>query len=743
MGEVENQNASKNGRDRVVSEPRFKSLVGQEFKFEFLQELSFNQVGCYCYIEGLKAMVILVQNGVISPSDFVNLLQEALVKIVEDLKMNAEKSGSKKSPSKGLLYDVLKMPEVGLIFVSATSPDTYYSDTGCVEPVHVYFPDYTEDDLHQIFMRRSQGNSNCIHSFLEAVLRPFCRVTRRVDELSTAFSSLFQIYCEGLDDLGAVPDEHMKNRLYCHLKPHIGPAMNEMDSVNLLMRLTFTCPTVLKYLLISAFIASRNPATLDASLFDSTGGCSSRKRKRKSSQKSMEQKEIAEQELVMKGPGTFPLERLLAIFHKGGSCPLEGSLRYRSMVSEDLALKLLLHRRTESNGYSSAKRCDKPSDFVNLLQEALVKIVEDLKMNAEKSGSKKSAQRTSGRMVYLIFDNLEHIREWNKPEILPFLFKLYDVLKMPEVGLIFVSATSPDTYYSDTGCVEPVHVYFPDYTEDDLHQIFMRRSQGNSKLYSSFLEAVLRPFCRVTRRVDELSTAFSSLFQIYCEGLDDLGAVPDEHMKNRLYCHLKPHIGPAMNEVFKFLSRPSPEVATNKIKHKVVPTKDGFGESSNEVDFHMSDCAKYLLISAFIASRNPATLDASLFDSTGGCSSRKRKRKSSQKSMEQKEIAEQELVMKGPGTFPLERLLAIFQCITSVSEYSTDEEAEAGGNNNNNGLMCDVLLQLSSLCNANFISKGGSCPLEGSLRYRSMVSEDLALKVARTLKFPLSKYLYR
>nr|GLL19698.1 origin of replication complex subunit 5-like isoform X1 [Ipomoea trifida]GMC63238.1 origin of replication complex subunit 5 [Ipomoea batatas] len=414
------------------------------------------------------------------------------------------------------------------------------------------------------------------------------------------------------------------------------------------------------------------------------------------------------------------------------------------ILFESVLNQLLLHRRTESNGYSSAKRCDKPSDFVNLLQEALVKIVEDLKMNAEKSGSKKSAQRTSGRMVYLIFDNLEHIREWNKPEILPFLFKLYDVLKMPEVGLIFVSATSPDTYYSDTGCVEPVHVYFPDYTEDDLHQIFMRRSQGNSKLYSSFLEAVLRPFCRVTRRVDELSTAFSSLFQIYCEGLDDLGAVPDEHMKNRLYCHLKPHIGPAMNEVFKFLSRPSPEVATNKIKHKVVPTKDGFGESSNEVDFHMSDCAKYLLISAFIASRNPATLDASLFDSTGGCSSRKRKRKSSQKSMEQKEIAEQELVMKGPGTFPLERLLAIFQCITSVSEYSTDEEAEAGGNNNNNnGLMCDVLLQLSSLCNANFISKGGSCPLEGSLRYRSMVSEDLALKVARTLKFPLSKYLYR
>jgi hypothetical protein len=155
--------------------------------------------------------------------------------------------------------------------------------------------------------------------------------------------------------------------------------------------------------------------------------------------------------------------------------------------------------------------------------------------------------------------------------------------------------------------------------------------------------------------------------------------------------------------------------------------------------------------------------------------------------MEQKEVAEQELLMKGTGTFPLERLLAIFQCITSAADSLDEEEHEndvlrVGGDC---GLMSDVLLQLSSLCNANFIIKGGSCPLEGSTRYRSTVSEDLALKVsfqsfpkfltkfscrgnilkdslmlsnciiyytlsvwnglqvARSLKFPLPNYLYR
>ncbi|KAM0064297.1 putative origin recognition complex, subunit 5 [Helianthus debilis subsp. tardiflorus] len=105
--------------------------------------------------------------------------------------------------------------------------------------------------------------------------------------------------------------------------------------------------------------------------------------------------------------------------------------------------------------------------------------------------------------------------------------------------------------------------------------------------------------------------------------------------------------------------------------------------------------------------------------------------------------------MKGPGTFPLDRLLAIFQCIASSDEYSLENDEDSqettglGGDFGENNLMSDILLQVPSLCNANFITKGGSCPLEGSTRYRSTVSEDLALKVARSLKFPLSKYLYR
>lgn len=407
---------------------------------------------------------------------------------------------------------------------------------------------------------------------------------------------------------------------------------------------------------------------------------------------------------------------------------------------ENILNQLLLHRKSEINGYSSAKKCEKQADFVNLLKDALTGVVESLKGNLGKSSiSKNSGISVNGSMVYLIFDSLELIRDWDKSStMLPFLFKLHDILKVPDVGLIFISNSSLDTYYSDTGFVDPIPVHFPDYTEDALKQILMR-NQPNSKLYSCFLDLVLNPFYRVTRKLDELSTALSPLFKKYCEPLDDLEVVPNEEIKRKLLCCFKPYIAPAINEIFRVTSLSSNE----NLKRK----KSGGSDSIDGLEFHMSTSAKYLVISAFLASRNPATLDATWFDSTGGSSNQKKKRKSSEKSRDLKEAAEQEQFLKGPGTFPLERLLAIFQCLTSDAEYSFEEKEEElkgeTGLNGDNSLMSDILLQVSSLCSANFISKGGSCPLEGSIRYRSTVSEDLALKVAKSVKFPISNYLYR
>ncbi|KAJ0255431.1 Orc1-like [Hirschfeldia incana] len=414
------------------------------------------------------------------------------------------------------------------------------------------------------------------------------------------------------------------------------------------------------------------------------------------------------------------------------------------LLFESILNQLLLHSKSSSNGYASAKRCDKPSEFVNLLREALGSVVETL-------SSAKVERKPMGKMVYLVVDHVDLIKEWDKGGmILQFLFGLYSVLKMPQLGVILISGLPPDVYYSNVGYTDPLPVYFPEYSEDELRQIFLK-NHVNKKLYSSFLDVVLRPLCRVTRRVEELSTTFSSLFRKYCEPLDDLSISPNEDLKRRLYSNLKPHITSCLNEIFRVSSRPLDGDTRGERRQKASYGSEKGEEGLEVLDFHMSTSAKYLLIAAFLASRNPATLDASMFDSTGGMDNRKRKRKASEKSMEKKEMAEQEAVMKGPGSFPLERLLAIFQCIASVGDSSFGEEEDQEGegeeatgyDKESNNMMSDILLQVSSLCDANFIIKSGSCPLEGSIRYRSLVSEDLSLKVARSLNFPLSKYLYR
>ncbi|QHO08683.1 Origin of replication complex subunit [Arachis hypogaea] len=265
------------------------------------------------------------------------------------------------------------------------------------------------------------------------------------------------------------------------------------------------------------------------------------------------------------------------------------------ILFESILNQLHLHRKSSANGYSNAKRCERPSDFINFLMEALTDAINNLKEKSEKLISGKTmAQGGIGNMIYLI-------------PFTPLTWVMWSLSLIP--------------------------VYFPDYTDADLRKILLR-NQADSKLYSSFLDVALRSFFRVTRQVDELSTAFKPLYEKYCEPLSDkrvfLNGDKDKDMKRKLFSHINPHITSSLNEIFKVSSHPSAEVENSKEANlKVNQKKLERREEIAKLDFHMSTSAKYLLISAFLASRNPATLDASLFDSKGGSDNRKRKRKPS------------------------------------------------------------------------------------------------------------------
>jgi origin recognition complex subunit 5 len=125
---------------------------------------------------------------------------------------------------------------------------------------------------------------------------------------------------------------------------------------------------------------------------------------------------------------------------------------------------------SSSSSVSSRQRVpDKPSDFVAALRDALAGL---------------SAQ---GEAVYLVLDNLEVVRSWDKgAQLLALLLRLHELLRLPQVVLVYVSNATPDAYYSMTGSIEPNHIYFPDYTVDEVRDILMR-GHPSPKLYSSFL----------------------------------------------------------------------------------------------------------------------------------------------------------------------------------------------------------------------------------------------------------------
>lgn len=94
--------------------------------------------------------------------------------------------------------------------------------------------------------------------------------------------------------------EHLK--LYHKLQPHLVRSMVEL-SCSPALNPTLDIPYNLRILLVCSFLASHNPARLDKRFF-----CKGKSSKRKA--RSRGGSKISE---ALKGPKTFPLDRLLAI----------------------------------------------------------------------------------------------------------------------------------------------------------------------------------------------------------------------------------------------------------------------------------------------------------------------------------------------------------------------------------------------------------------------------------------------
>ncbi|KAK1313304.1 hypothetical protein QJS10_CPA06g00917 [Acorus calamus] len=266
-------------------------------------------------------------------------------------------------------------------------------------------------------------------------------------------------------------------------------------------------------------------------------------------------------------PQTLRLLRLLSPPHPPFPLFLYGP---HSTGKTSVALRCFAHLRLPFV-YASLRTSHSP----RTLFESVLRQLGRLERRCERGASDFVASlaealklKGDGGMVYLVFDNLELARQ----DLVSVLFRLPDLVGAPE-------------------------------------------------------SVVLKPFCRITRRINELSVVLPPLFKKYREPLSDMDVIPDGDMKRRLFNNIQPHIVASLNQVFYVPSYLTNECNKERGSMKRSSKKLGSNDASDVMEFHMSVSTKYLLISSFLASRNPPTLDASLFDSTGGGDNRKRKRK--------------------------------------------------------------------------------------------------------------------
>ena len=106
-------------------------------------------------------------------------------------------------------------------------------------------------------------------------------------------------------------------------------------------------------------------------------------------------------------------------------------------------------------------------------------------------GTPKAAEKTPCANVndtlYLIFDNVEQSRGWTGGALLlGALFKLSELTRLPNLGLIFISNVGLDGYQASTLSREPFLLYFRDYNDSELYRILLLQ-RPNVDLYASFL----------------------------------------------------------------------------------------------------------------------------------------------------------------------------------------------------------------------------------------------------------------
>ena len=349
-------------------------------------------------------------------------------------------------------------------------------------------------------------------------------------------------------------------------------------------------------------------------------------------------------------------------------------------------------------------RCDTVSDFIRMLRECL----------------------GGGRRGVIVLESGERLRE--EGSMLSVFTRLQEITGC-NVCTIVETRLDWGRLRPPQDIISPVTLHFAQYTREELVKLVGSLMEGGreEQFRMQYAGLVLSVFYSVTRSLTELQHIARLNYTTYIKPIVD-GELKESDTK-KLWFHIEPYLRKCLSTVHlrevaskQMLSleqdaakedHTSSATSLAPLPLAVGPTIANVNRITIELPFY----SKFILISAFLASYNPAKSDKRFFVKHHG------KQWKTMTTMKSKEKLNSQLT--GPKPFPLERLLAIFYNIVEEQVNPT----------------ANIYSQVSSLVKLQLLSAIGLDMMDQP-KYKCNVSLDFVRTVAKTVQFDVYKYLY-
>lgn len=363
------------------------------------------------------------------------------------------------------------------------------------------------------------------------------------------------------------------------------------------------------------------------------------------------------------------------------------------LLFEQILNQLYNHCPGPENEFSSYERCDTFNEFVRFYKRAI------------------TSRGLENETVYIVLDKADILREM-EANLLPGFLRLQE-LTGNNVTVIFLTEIAWETFRPNTGCLEPLTMYFTDYSKTELQKILSsdHPEDYSPEFYASYINILLGVFYAVCRDIKELRHLAALNFQKFCEPV--VKGEAKEADTHKLWRNIEPHLKTAMQTVYLREISSSQWEKIQQEDREASQLKGLSAHAHVELPYY----SKFLLIAGYLASYNPARTDKRFFVKHHGKIKKTDFLKKHEKTSNH---------LLGPKPFPLDRLLAILYSVVDSRVAPT----------------ANIFSQISSLVTLQLLTLVGHDDQLDGPKYKCTVSLDFIRAVARTVNFDIVRYLY-